>query len=195
LSAVARSLIPRRRIGGSLGTAGRSRHHRTRSTRPSGPDDVFGPGLTTALRLVARRARRQRRRAWGIGLALPRNPIGGRDAWGQTSPLATARSAGCRLWRHFRLCPANFRYVSARLVGRRSGTQTMTIGELAAGAGRGASDLLFVKLDRSISAGNRLGRALHRGAQGLARPDRSIRRPVELGGFHLPLAAAKAVSR
>ena len=44
----------------------------------------------------------------------------------------------------------------------------MTLGEFEAGAGRGASDLLFVKLDRSISAGIISGGSLQRGARGLA---------------------------
>jgi predicted NBD/HSP70 family sugar kinase len=50
----------------------------------------------------------------------------------------------------------------------RSAVQTMTIGELKAGGGKGATDILFVKLDRSISAGIISSGRLHGGAQGSA---------------------------
>jgi predicted NBD/HSP70 family sugar kinase len=44
----------------------------------------------------------------------------------------------------------------------------MTIGELKAGAGKGFADMLFLKLDRSISACVSSGGRLHRGSQGFA---------------------------
>jgi predicted NBD/HSP70 family sugar kinase len=50
----------------------------------------------------------------------------------------------------------------------RSGVQTMTMGEAKAGGGRGLSDLIYVKLGRSISAGLISEGRLHRGAQGAA---------------------------
>ena len=50
----------------------------------------------------------------------------------------------------------------------RSGVQTMTMGEAKAGGGRGLSDIIYVKLGRSISAGLISEGQLHRGAQGAA---------------------------
>jgi len=50
----------------------------------------------------------------------------------------------------------------------RSGVQTMTMGEAKAGGGRGLSDIIYVKLGRSISAGLMSEGRLHRGAQGAA---------------------------
>ena len=79
-------------------------------------------------------------RAWGIGLALP-EPITV-DAWDN---FAAGDGALSRLqaWRNFDFAgELSLRFGAPSW--SRSGTQTMTIGELEAGAGRGASDLLFV---------------------------------------------------
>jgi predicted NBD/HSP70 family sugar kinase len=142
----------------------------------SGPDDVLDRLTTLFVWLLDERGGKER--AWGIGLALP-EPITV-DAWDN---FAAGDGALSRLqaWRNFDFAgELSLRFGAPSWT--RSGTQTMTIGELEAGAGRGASDLLFVKLDRSISAGIVSDGALHRGAQGLAglighSPT------VELGGF------------
>lgn len=99
---------------------------------------------------------------WGIGLALP-GPIEKPAADFETVPvLQTIQS-----WQGFPFLER----LSMRFgvpIFARSGVQTMTMGEAKAGGGRGLSDLIYVKLGRSISAGLISEGRLHRGAQGAA---------------------------
>lgn len=99
---------------------------------------------------------------WGIGLALP-GPIKKPAADFETVPvLQTVQS-----WQGFPFLER----LSMRFgvpIFARSGVQTMTMGEAKAGGGRGLSDIIYVKLGRSISAGLISEGRLHRGAQGAA---------------------------
>ena len=99
---------------------------------------------------------------WGIGLALP-GPIEKPAADFETVPvLQTVQS-----WQGFPFLER----LSVRFgvpIFARSGVQTMTMGEAKAGGGRGLSDIIYVKLGRSISAGLISEGHLHRGAQGAA---------------------------
>lgn len=99
---------------------------------------------------------------WGIGLAVP-GPVEKPDGQRLFAPaLSTFQN-----WEGF-----PFVEQLATLVGApvwvRSGVQTMTMGEFKSGSGIGLSDMIFVKLGRSISAGVISEGALHRGAQGAA---------------------------
>lgn len=99
---------------------------------------------------------------WGIGLALP-GPIEKPAADFETVPvLQTVQS-----WQGYPFLER----LSARFgvpIFARSGVQTMTMGEAKAGGGRGLSDIIYIKLGRSISAGLISEGQLHRGAQGAA---------------------------
>lgn len=99
---------------------------------------------------------------WGIGLALPgpiEKPVADFD------PVPVLQ--GVQSWQGFPF----LENLAARFgvpVFARSGVQTMTMGEAKAGGGRGLSDIIYVKLGRSISAGLISEGHLHRGAQGAA---------------------------
>lgn len=99
---------------------------------------------------------------WGIGLAVP-GPVEKPDGQRLFAPALSA----FQNWDGF-----PFVEQLATLVGApvwvRSGVQTMTMGELKSGSGIGLTDMIFVKLGRSISAGVVSEGALHRGAQGAA---------------------------
>ncbi|MDB5624109.1 MAG: hypothetical protein JWR39_2672 [Devosia sp.] len=99
---------------------------------------------------------------WGIGLALP-GPIEKPAADFETvSVLQTLRS-----WQDFPF----LEHLALRFgvpIFARSGVQTMTMGEAKSGGGRGLSDIIYVKLGRSIGAGVISEGHLHRGAQGAA---------------------------
>lgn len=99
---------------------------------------------------------------WGIGLALP-GPIEKPPAeFEAVHVLQSVQS-----WQGFPFLER----LSMRFgvpIFARSGVQTMTIGEAKAGGGRGLSDIIYVKLGRSISAGLISEGRLHRGAQGAA---------------------------
>jgi predicted NBD/HSP70 family sugar kinase len=103
-------------------------------------------------------------RVWGVGLALPEPVLvdsGDGDAFG-IGAVETLQA-----WRRFDFrSQCSVRFGAPCCV--RSGAQVMTIGELKAGAGKGFADMLFLKLDRSISAGVSSGGRLHRGSQGFA---------------------------
>lgn len=95
-------------------------------------------------------------RIWGVGLALP----------GPVEPGAATASADLGDdWQSLDLATELASRVGA-LAFIRSGTEMMTVGELK--AGDGASDMLYVKLGRSIGAGIVIGGNLHRGVQGAA---------------------------
>jgi len=99
---------------------------------------------------------------WGIGLALP-GPIEKPAADFEVVPVLQ----GVQSWQGFPF----LEQLSIRFgvpIFARSGVQTMTMGEAKAGGGRGLSDIIYVKLGRSISAGLISEGRLHRGAQGAA---------------------------
>ncbi|MDB5527307.1 MAG: hypothetical protein JWR51_410 [Devosia sp.] len=99
---------------------------------------------------------------WGIGLALPGPVEKPADSFEAVPVLQTVQS-----WQDFPFLER----LSMRFgvpVFARSGVQTMTMGEAKAGGGRGLSDMIYVKLGRSISAGLISEGHLHRGAQGAA---------------------------
>jgi predicted NBD/HSP70 family sugar kinase len=99
---------------------------------------------------------------WGIGLALP-GPIEKPAADFEVVPVLQ----GLQSWQGFPF----LEQISIRFgvpIFARSGVQTMTMGEAKAGGGRGLSDIIYVKLGRSISAGLISEGRLHRGAQGAA---------------------------
>lgn len=99
---------------------------------------------------------------WGIGLALP-GPIEKPAADFETVPvLQTVQS-----WQGFPFLERLATRFGVPIFAR-SGVQTMTMGEAKAGGGRGLSDIIYVKLGRSISAGLISEGHLHRGAQGAA---------------------------
>ena len=120
------------RISGTAGgRASQSDRSGMRTRRRVGPFD-------DALRLAARRARRQGTR---LGHRLGASEPITVDAWDN---FAAGDGALSRLqaWRNFDFAgELSLRFGAPSWT--RSGTQTMTIGELEAGAGRGASDLLF----------------------------------------------------
>jgi predicted NBD/HSP70 family sugar kinase len=128
----------------------------------AGPEAILERLTTLFVWLLDERGGKDR--VWGVGLALPEPVLvdaGDGDAFG-IGDLETLQS-----WRRF-----DFRSQCSLRFGApcwvRSGAQVMTIGELKAGAGKGFADMLFLKLDRSISAGVASGGRLHRGSQGLA---------------------------
>jgi len=99
---------------------------------------------------------------WGVGLAVP-GAVEKPDGQRLFAPALTA----FQNWDGY-----PFVEQLATLVGApawvRSGVQTMMMGELKSGAGIGLTDMIFVKLGRSITAGVVSAGALHRGAQGAA---------------------------
>lgn len=102
------------------------------------------------------------RPVWGIGLAVP-GPVESGNETAFSAPAIHALQA----WENFPLVEElTVRFGAPVWV--RSGIQMMTMGEQRAGAGRELSDLLFVKLGRSISAGVISNGRLHSGAQGAA---------------------------
>lgn len=99
---------------------------------------------------------------WGIGLALP-GPIEKSPTEFEAVPVLQSLQS----WHGFPFLER----LSMRFgvpIFARSGVQTMTMGEAKAGGGRGLSDIIYVKLGRSISAGLISEGQLHRGAQGAA---------------------------
>lgn len=98
---------------------------------------------------------------WGIGVAVP-VPVSG-----SPGQLFTAPALPLQAWHDFPFVE----HLAVRFgapVYVRSNVQMMTMGEFRAGAGSSASDMLFVKLDRSITAGVISDRRLHQGADGAA---------------------------
>ena len=99
---------------------------------------------------------------WGMGLALP-GPIEKPSAeFEAVHVLQSVQS-----WQGFPFLERLSMRIGVPIFVR-SGVQTMTMGEAKAGGGRGLSDIIYVKLGRSISAGLMSEGRLHRGAQGAA---------------------------
>ncbi len=95
---------------------------------------------------------------WGIGLAVP-------GAIPKTEPFAVPSVRPMQSWGEFPFAEElTTRFEVPVFV--RSGTQVMTMGELRLGTGAGLSDVLFVNLGRTVSAGLISEGHLHRGAQG-----------------------------
>lgn len=99
---------------------------------------------------------------WGIGLALP-GPIEKPATRFGTVPVLQ----GVQSWQGFPFLERLSLQFGAPIFAR-SGVQTMTMGEAKAGGGRGFSDIIYIKLGRSITAGLISEGRLHRGAQGAA---------------------------
>jgi predicted NBD/HSP70 family sugar kinase len=127
-----------------------------------GPDAVIDRLTTLFIWLLDERGGKQQ--VWGIGLSLPEPvliDIMDGEAFG--APDLAALEA----WRQFDFgVELSLRFGAPSWV--RGGVQTMTIGEWQAGGGKGASDVLFVKLGRSIHAGIVSNGRLHGGSQGSA---------------------------
>lgn len=99
---------------------------------------------------------------WGVGLAVP-GAVEKPDGQRLFAPALKA----FQNWDGFPFVEQLATLVDAP-VWVRSGVQTMTMGELKSGSGIGLTDMIFVKLGRSISAGVVSEGTLHRGAQGAA---------------------------
>jgi predicted NBD/HSP70 family sugar kinase len=100
-------------------------------------------------------------KVWGIGVAVP-VPVGRSSS----NPFSSS-AIRLQAWEDFPFVEQ----LSARFdasVHVRSSVQTMTMGEYRAGAGADVSDMLFVQLDRTISAGVISEGRLHRGSDGAA---------------------------
>lgn len=99
---------------------------------------------------------------WGVGLAVP-GAVEKPDGQRLFAPALTA----FQNWDGFPFVERLATAVGAP-VWVRSGVQMMTMGELKSGSGIGLTDMIFVKLGRSIGAGVISEGALHRGAHGAA---------------------------
>lgn len=98
---------------------------------------------------------------WGTGLAVP-VPVS--TASGERFAAPALR---LQAWQNFPFIEhLALRFEAPVYV--RSNVQMMTMGEFRSGAGHGASDMLFVKLDQTITAGVISEGRLHRGAEGAA---------------------------
>jgi predicted NBD/HSP70 family sugar kinase len=98
---------------------------------------------------------------WGLGMAVPA-PVSGTTRQRFAAPALRLQS-----WQDFPLVE----HLAVRFgapVYVRSNVQMMTMGEFRSGAGSRVSDMLFVKLDRSITAGVISDGRLHQGADGAA---------------------------
>lgn len=99
---------------------------------------------------------------WGISLSVPGTVPTGRDA-----PFLTATPPVLPAWEGFPLVETLTRQFGVP-VWIRSSVETMTMGELHAGAGLGLRSMLFIKVGRRIGAGIVCDGQLYRGAQGAA---------------------------
>jgi predicted NBD/HSP70 family sugar kinase len=99
---------------------------------------------------------------WGVGLAAS-GPVNKPSDQHLFAPVLSA----FRNWDGFPFVEELALRVGAP-VWVRSSVQTMTMGEFRSGSGVGVTDMIFVKLGRSIGAGVISQGVLHRGAQGAA---------------------------
>ena len=127
-----------------------------------GPEAIIERLTTLFVWLLDERGGKDK--VWGMGISLPEPVLvesNDGDAFG-IAALDVLQS-----WRRFDFATElSLRFGAPCWV--RSAAQMMAIGELKAGAGRGLADMLFLKLDRSISAGVASEGKLHRGSQGFA---------------------------
>ncbi len=122
------------------------------------PPDMLAERLTTLLRWSLDR-QASPAGLWGISLSVPGTVPGtSGDFLTKTPPVVPA-------WEGFPLVELLTRSFGAP-VWMRSSVDTMTMGELHAGAGQGLSSMLFVKIGRRIGAGIVSEGRLYRGAQG-----------------------------
>lgn len=99
---------------------------------------------------------------WGISLSVPGTvPAGRDDAFMKATPPVLPA------WDDFPLVETLTRQFGVP-VWIRSSVETMTMGELHAGAGHGLNSMLFIKVGRRIGAGIVCDGQLYRGAQGAA---------------------------
>ena len=127
-----------------------------------GPEPLLNRLTTLFLWLLDERGGKEA--AWAIGVALPEAALVDAND-GDTFGIATLDVL--RAWRTFDFATELSLRFGAPC--RASGnTQAMTMGELKAGAGQGAADVLCVRIDRSISAGFVSGGRIHSGANGRA---------------------------
>lgn len=99
---------------------------------------------------------------WGISLSVPGTVPTGRD-----DAFMTATPPVLPAWEDFPLVETLTRQFGVP-VWIRSSVETMTMGELHAGAGQGLRSMLFIKVGRRIGAGIVCDGQLYRGAQGAA---------------------------
>jgi predicted NBD/HSP70 family sugar kinase len=99
---------------------------------------------------------------WGISLSVPGTVPSMRD-----DAFMTATPPVLPAWEDFPLVETLTRQFGAP-VWMRSSVETMTMGELHAGAGHGLRSMLFIKVGRRIGAGIVCDGQLYRGAQGAA---------------------------
>ena len=111
---------------------------------------------------------------WGISLSVPGTvPTVGASAFMTATPPVLPA------WEDFPLVETLTRQFGVP-VWLRSSVETMTIGELLAGAGLGLRSMLFIKVGRRIGAGIVCDGQLYRGAQGAAGLIGAL--PVTFGG-------------
>ena len=113
---------------------------------------------------------------WGISLSLPGTVPSGGD-----SAFMTATPPVLPAWENFPLVETLTRQFGVP-VWLRSSVETMTMGELHAGAGLGQRSMLFIKVGRRIGAGIVCDGQLYRGAQGAAGLIGAL--PVTSGGVN-----------
>jgi predicted NBD/HSP70 family sugar kinase len=127
-----------------------------------GPEAILERLTTLFIWLLDERGGRER--VWATGIALP--DVALFDA-NESGAFSFAALDVLQAWRRFDFeAELSLRFRAPCWL--RSNTQMMTLGELKAGAGEGARDMLCVRVDRSISAGLVSGGRLHTGAQGFA---------------------------
>ena len=123
------------------------------------PPQMFSERLTTLLRWSLDR-QASPAGLWGISLSVPGTVPGATgDFLTRTPPVLPA-------WEGFPLVETLTRSFGTP-IWMRSSVDTMTMGELHAGAGQGLSSMLFVKVGRRIGAGIVSEGRLFRGAQGV----------------------------
>ncbi len=113
---------------------------------------------------------------WGISLSLPGTVLSGGDG-----AFMTATPPVLPAWEDFPLVETLTRKFGVP-VWLRSSVETMTMGELHAGAGLGLRSMLFIKVGRRIGAGIVCDGQLYRGAQGAAGLIGAL--PVTSGGVN-----------
>ena len=112
-----------------------------------GPEAILERLTTLFVWLLDERGGKQQ--VWGIGLSLP-EPVVVDTTDGDAFEFLDL--AVLEAWRHFDFeSELSLRFGAPTRV--RSSVQTMAVGEFKAGVAQDVSDFLFVKLDRSISAG------------------------------------------
>ena len=127
-----------------------------------GPEAILERLTTLFVWLLDERGGKQQ--AWGIGLSLP-EPVVVDTTDGDAFEFLDL--AVLEAWRHFDFeSELSLRFGAPTRV--HSSVQTMAVGEFKAGVAQDVSDFLFVKLDRSISAGAIMRGELSGGAQGFA---------------------------